>query len=91
MSLEVRLEKHATRYICGFRKARKFERFERFLRERAAGILAYTELCVCPFCRRSFKGPLGLRNHLKGYGECGRRFRELVDQLVSEYSKSKKR
>ena len=89
MSLEVRLEKHATRYICGFRKARKFERFERFLRERAAGILAYTELCVCPFCRKYFRGHLGLYNHLNGGHDCGRRFRGLVSQLVEEYSKKR--
>ena len=90
MSLEVRLEKHAIKYLCNFRRARHPD-FEAFLRERAAHVLMYMELWVCPFCRRSFMGPLGLRNHLKGFGECGRRFRELVDQLVSEYSISKKR
>ena len=87
----MRLERFAARYLCGFRKARRYPDFEAFLRERAADILAYTELRVCPFCRKYFRGHMGLYNHLNGGHECGRRFRDLVSQLVEEYSKSKKR
>jgi hypothetical protein len=85
----VKLEKYATKYLCGSRRVRRrpgtYADFERFLRSKAMYILLYTEFGFCPFCKKPFKGYLGLRNHLKGYHECGKTFRELVNQLVEEY------
>jgi hypothetical protein len=83
------LEKYAIRYLCGSRRVRRYggayAKFERFLRERAKFILVYTELGFCPFCKRPYKGYLGLINHLKGLHDCGMEFRELINQLVEEY------
>ena len=91
----MQLEKYAIKYLCGSRKARRkysaYATFEGFLRERAKFVLAYTELGLCPFCKRKFKGFIGLHNHLKGSRKCGREFRELVNQLMEEYLASKGR
>ena len=89
----MQLEKYAIKYLCGSKRARRkysaYADFSKFLRERAMFVLVYTELGFCPFCKREFKGYMGLRNHLKGYHECGREFRELVNQLMEEYLASK--
>jgi hypothetical protein len=92
---EKRLEKYAMRYLCGSKRARRrsahYADFEKFLRKRAMFVLVYTELSFCPFCKKPFKGYLGLRNHLKGGHECGREFRELINQLIEEYLAQRKR
>ena len=91
----VRLEKYAIKYLCGSKRVRRkysaYVDFEKFLRKKAVSVLIYTELGFCPFCKRPYKGYLGLRNHLKGGHECGREFRELVNQLMEEYLASKGR
>jgi len=89
----MQLEKYAIKYLCGSRKARRkysaYAAFEGFLRERAKFVLAYTELGFCPFCKKPFKGFIGLHNHLKGFHRCGVAFRELINELVEEYSKKR--
>jgi hypothetical protein len=89
VNYEKRLERYAVRYLCGSKRVRKrsgfYADFERFLRSRALYILLYTEFGFCPFCKRQFKGYLGLINHLKGGHECGRELRELINQLIEEY------
>jgi hypothetical protein len=91
----VKLEGYAVKYLCGSKRVKRkysaYADFEAFLRERATFILVYTELGFCPFCKREFKGYLGLRNHLKGLHECGREFRELINQLIDEYIAQKRR
>jgi hypothetical protein len=95
VNYEKRLEKFAIRYLCGSKRVRRrsgsYADFEKFLRKRAMFVLVYTELHFCPFCKREFKGYLGLRNHLKGLHGCGREFRELVNQLIEEYLEQKRR
>jgi hypothetical protein len=90
MMFRVRLERIATKYLCGFRRSKHSADFERFLRGRAVNVLAYTELRVCPFCLKYFRGHQGLYNHLNGGRECGRKFRELINQLVEEYLAQRK-
>jgi hypothetical protein len=85
-AFRAKLERRAFKYLCGFRRGKYADfDFETFLRGRAMSILAYTELRVCPFCLKYFRGHQGLYNHLNGGRECGRKFRELINQLVEEY------